>query len=457
VKRTGQRFAIPPPGPLVLVLGLAAGLMLLLPGLARGLDILPRSFSRSKQFVVYARDGAVRGGVGTLAEDVKNGLLNALDLRDEWKVPIVIDVRAPQPGLPDARPPVQLTLGQTGAGLKIELDLLTGDVARNTRIQDELVRAMLLELAYRDHPSLPAGKDYTVPPPWLVAGLSAYLANEEDGVSAHLLGALLPTAQGLPIDEFLGKDPATMDGTSRGVYQAYAYSLVCLLLQEMQGGREDLVAFIKDLPNTSDEEARTAAALARHFPQLAGSPDSLEKWWTLGLARLAQSDHYQALSVEETEARLDDVLAFRGPAGSEAANEAHLETLADYLRLPGSKRNRKILDGPRAGLLALSGQANPLYRKIILGYERVVADLAEHKFNGVAGRLAALEISRREVRHRREQIADYMNWYEATQVTTRSAEFDGYFWAAQQVEANKRVHRPDAISSYMDAVENEFR
>jgi hypothetical protein len=424
---------------------------------AHALDILPHSFSRSKQFVVYAKDGAVRGAVGGLAEDVKAGLLNALSLRDQWQVPIVIDLRAPQPGLPDGRPPVQLTLGQTGAGLKIELDLVTGEVARGTRIQDELVRALLLELAYRDHPALPAGKGYTAPPPWLVAGLSAYLANEADGVSAHLLGALLPTTEALPLDEFLGKDPAAMDGTSRGVYRAYAYSLVCLLLQQMEGGRAALAAFIRDLPDTSDQEARTAAALTRHFPQLTESPDALEKWWTLGLARLAQSDHYQALSVEETDRRLEDVLSFRGPAGTEGPGAPHLETLADYCRLPARQRNARLLDGTRAGLLALSGEANPLYRHIIKDYQRVVADLQANKFHDISHRLTALETSRHDVRDRREQIADYMNWYEATQVETRSDDFDDYFWAAQQIEATKRVHRPDAISSYMDTVENEFR
>jgi hypothetical protein len=424
---------------------------------AQALDMLPHSFSRSKQFVIYAKDGAVRGAVGAVAEDVKNGLLSALNLRDQWQVPIVIDLRPAPPGLPDGRPPVQLTLGQTGAGLKIELDLQTGEAARGTHIQDELVRALLLEFAYRDYSSLPAGKAYTAPPPWLVVGLSAYLANEADGVSAHLLGALLPTTEALPLDEFLGKDPATMDGTSRGVYRAYAYSLVCLLLQQMEGGRAALAAFIKDLPDTSDQEARTAAALTRHFPQLTASPDALEKWWTLGLARLAQSDQYQALSVEATDQRLNDVLSFRGPAGTEGAGAPHLETLADYTRLPPSKRSPRLLAGPRAGLMALSGEANPLYRQIILAYQRVVADLDANKFHNISRRLAALEASRHEVRARREQIADYMNWYEATQVTTRSDDFDDYFWATQRVEASKRVHRPDAISSYLDAVENEFR
>jgi hypothetical protein len=87
----------------------------------------------------------------------------------------------------------------------------------------------------------------------------------------------------------------------------------------------------------------------------------------------------------------------------------------------------------------------------------VVADLQANKLHDISRRLASLETARHEVRDRREQIADYMNWYEATQVATRSDDFDDYFWAAQQIEASKRVHRPDAISSYMDTVENEFR
>ncbi len=236
---------------------------------ARALDTLPRSISRSKQFVVYARDGSLRGAVGGLGEDVKSGLLSVLGLRDEWKIPIVIDLRAPEPSAPDNRSPVRWTLAQTGAGLKIELDLLIGEVSRGTRIRDELVRGLLLEIAYREQDRLPAGRPYTPPPPWLVAGLSAYLENLEDGVSASMFAALLPTTQKVSITDFLKGDPATMDSTSRAVYRAYAYNLVCLLLREMNGGRAGLVAFVRGLPDTTYDEARGATALGRQFPQLA--------------------------------------------------------------------------------------------------------------------------------------------------------------------------------------------
>ena len=166
----------------------------------------------------------MRNAVGTLGDDTKTEILRALGLEDDWKIPVVVDLRAPDPGMPDDRPPVRLTLAQTGLGLKIELDLLLGEAGHGTRLRDELVRAILLEMAYRSHRELTAGVGYTSPPPWLVEGFSAYVENVETGVSASMYAALLPASQTLSITEFLGRDPAKMDSTSHAVYRAYAYS-----------------------------------------------------------------------------------------------------------------------------------------------------------------------------------------------------------------------------------------
>ena len=424
--------------------------------LVRALDVMPRSFSRSKQFVIYARDGAVRGGVGTLAEDTKSGLLNALNLRDEWRLPIVVDLRPPPPGLPDALPPVRLSLAQTGAGMKIELDLLTGDAGRGTRIRDELVRTLLLELAYRDVNGT-AGQSQTAPPPWLVEGFSAYLENAEDGVTARMFAALLPTSEALPLQEFLAKNPAAMDSTSRGVYRAYSYNLVSLLLREMEGGRDGLLAFIHDLPKTPPAEALDGVALIRHFPALASSPDAMEKWWTLGLAHLADSDRFRSYTVEETEQHLQALLTFPGPVDPKKGETPKDYTLDDFKDFTLLKRNAAILEGTRVGLAELSGRANPLSQPIVLAYQEIVATLCRNRTAGIGEKLHALEEQRREVLKRREDIADYMNWYEATQVVTQSGEFEEYFRASHQLEARQRARRPDPISSYLDEMETEFR
>lgn len=419
---------------------------------------MPRSFSRSRQFVVYAKQGALRGAIGTLGDDTKAEILRALNQPDDWKLPIVVDLRQPEAAMQDAHPPVRLTLAQTGAGLKIELDLLLGEAGRGIRIRDELVRTILLEMAYRDRKFLGAGQNYVPPPAWLVEGFSAYVDNLEDGVSASMFAALLPTTQAMPISDFLQRNPATMDSTSRAVYRAYAYNLVSLLMQDVEGGRAGMAAFIHDLPTLPPEEAGSAGILAQHFPPLAGSPDGLEKWWTLGLARLAAADQFQAYSVEDTESHLVPLLSFRTPPDPKKAGQPSKDyTLDDYADFTGRKQNRALLEGTRRGLIELSGRANPLSRPIVLGYQEVVETLIQEHTKGVGQRLESLAAERKKVLRRREDIADYVNWYEGTQMPDQSGAFENYFRTSRQLEHPRPVHRPDAISAYLDGIDSEFR
>ena len=432
---------------------------LILPAEAgRGLDLTPRSFSRSKQFVVYAQEGAMRNAVGTLGDDAKNSVLGMLGLRDDWKIPIVIDLRPPEPGLPDARPPVQLQFAQTVSGMKIELDLLTGEAGRGTRIQDELVRTVLLALAYQNVTTgLAPGRAYTLPPPWLVEGISAYLDNQENGVSASMFAALLPTLQTMGSMDFLKKDPAGMDSTSRAVYRACAYNLVCLFLRDLPGGRGELAAFVRDLPNLPQGTANSGESLGKYFPELAASPDALAKWWTLALAQLAAGDRFHMYTAEETERRLQALLTFPGPVAPKSSAPPKTCTLADFREFTPMKQNARILEDLRAGLVLLGSQASPIYDPIVTGYQEVVAALSRNRTGGIAERLHELDKLRRDALRQRDGIMDYVNWYEATQVSTPSGAFDEYFHASRQFDANRRIHRPDPISAYLDSLDTEFR
>jgi hypothetical protein len=443
--------------------GVAAGatalaLLMLVGPNARAFDLIPHSFSHSKQFVVYSREGALRNAIGTLGDDTKNGVLHVLGLRDDWNIPIVVDLRPPDPGLPDARPPVQLTLAQSGDGMKIELDLLTGDAGRGTRIQDELVRATLLALAYRHATNLPVGRPYTMPPPWLVEGISAYLDNQETGAPASMYAALLPTLQTMSVTDLLSKDPATLDSTSRAVYRACAFNLVCLLLRDLPGGRDEFVAFLGDLPNTEQAATNSGETLPKYFPELASSPDALAKWWALALAQLAAGDGFTMFTAEETEHRLQALLTFPGPVPKGKGNApAATVSLADYKDFTPYKQNGRILLALRNGLVLLSGQANPSYRPIIVGYQEVVASLLRDRTHGVGERLRVLDQMRHYALEQREGIVDYVNWFEATQVSTQSSAFDEYFHASRQLDTGRRIHRPDPISAYLDSLDTEFQ
>lgn len=422
---------------------------------AAGADLLPKSFSRSKQFVVYAAEGAVRGGIGSIAEETKAGVLQALNAPDRWKLPIVVDLRHPEASMPNARPPSRLLLGQTGAGLKVELDLLLGEAGRDNRIRDELVRAILLEMAYRDHAALPAGQTYNLPPAWLVEGISAYLENEENGVSASLFAALLPSSQTLSLEEFLSRNPAAMDSTSRAVYRAYAFTLIRLLVQELPGGKAGLAAYIHDLPGLAMESERGAGALRNHFPELASSADSLDKWWSLSLARVAASDQYQALSLEETDRRLTGALTFQAPPPPGRDTGPRTRAIADYREVIGLKERKRILAPMQQALLEVSARANPLARPAVEEYQLIVAELIRGKTGGVDERLKRLAGLRAEALTRKTSIDDYLNWYEATQMKTASGAFESYFRAARQIKAE--VRRPDPVSTYLDGLALEFR
>src|SRR4029077_12937974 len=131
---------------------------------------LERSVSPSRQFIIFGGNRILRSAVSDAAERVKSKLLALLQSRDQWSVPILLNLQRPQANDPEI-PPVLLNFSQTGAGLKIQLDLLVDRDFQPAVLQREVLRALLLELSYRALPSLPAGTPYVAPPDWLVDGI----------------------------------------------------------------------------------------------------------------------------------------------------------------------------------------------------------------------------------------------------------------------------------------------
>ena len=80
------------------------------------------SVSPSRQFIIYGADATVRGAVSDLAERTKADFLVLLRQRDNWTVPIVVNLQLQQANLPEV-PPADLRFSQTGFGLKLQLDL----------------------------------------------------------------------------------------------------------------------------------------------------------------------------------------------------------------------------------------------------------------------------------------------------------------------------------------------
>ena len=106
-------------------------------------------------------------------------------------------------------------------------------------------------------------------------------------------------------------------------------------------------------------------------------------------------------------------------------------------------------------LVLLAGYANPVLRPVVQDYQQIGTQLALGKSHGAAERLAELKALRAKLVVRMSEIDDYLNWFEATQLSAPSRLFDDYLKFQAEAETSFR-HRNDALSHYLDAVESEF-
>ena len=130
------------------------------------------SVSPSRQFVIFGADAQLRGAVSDLGERTKADLLALLRQRDNWTVPIVVNLQPQQANLPEI-PPADVRFSQTGFGLKLQVDLTISKNLDASLVGRELLRAILLEMIYRKESHIAAGSVFVEPPDWLIEGVLA--------------------------------------------------------------------------------------------------------------------------------------------------------------------------------------------------------------------------------------------------------------------------------------------
>jgi hypothetical protein len=409
---------------------------------------VPRSVSISRQFIVYGADARLRGAICDVAERTKEAALRVLHEGDEWKTPIVVSVQLPQANLPEL-PGAQLNVSQTGFGLKLQLDLTVGADVSAPAVERELLRAVFIEMIYRNAPNLAPGTRYVEPPAWLLDGTLALAPGHDSAAIADALGTAVASGNVLPLPEFLRQQPALLDSPSRELYRAYAKALVLVLI-EMPEGERRLARFLSDLQHASNDPM---VELQAHFPSLGSNADEMQKQWSVAVSRLAAREHYRLLSCEESERELAKLLHVELREANDPAVTYALEEFPSFVR---TARAAAALKALRQELLVLSGRANPLYRPVIAEYEKLAAQLARKKTKKVTERLAELRATREHITRRMGAIADYLNWFEATQSRAASGAFRAYMKAAE-LAADREYRRRDAISVYLDSIETQFQ
>ncbi|MFN2476167.1 MAG: hypothetical protein ABR526_07505 [Chthoniobacterales bacterium] len=404
---------------------------------------LARSVSSSRQFIVFGEDVKLRGGLCDFAERTKKNLLSVLYRPDGWKVPIVVYAQH-RTGSVSELPPARLHFSQTGFGLKLQLDLAVAADKKPDCIGRELLRALLLELMYRDAPDTPAGTAYVQPPDWLIEGVLALSGERDSAAVAGSVAQLTGLKVHQPLADFIEQRPELLDSPSRLLFATRAAALVSMLTETPEAAAR-LSRFLIALPTSIDPPF---AQLARFFPELTNAQEAQQKW-SGALLRLAARERSQMLSCEQTEHALAELLSVELRDSDGSATTFSLEEFPQFIR---SAAAPTALHEIEQRLSLLSARANLLYSPVILDYRRIVAELARRKTHRIPERLARLRGDREETTRRMSAIGDYVNWFEATQMRTASGAFADYMHAAESA-AEKQPPRHDAISVYLDAME----
>jgi len=398
------------------------------------------SVSPSHQFIVYGDDPRLRGAVSQLAERTKSNLLSLLRRPDDWKTVIAINLQTPQANLPEV-PPAELRFSQTGFGLKLQLDLIIGTNVDASFVERELLRAILLEMIYRRKPDLPAGAVYVQPPDWMLDGVPALTSSRD---RSELIDALAITTKTVSLKEFLQPQPiGDLDSTTRALFRAYSYALVQLLV-DLADGRSQLSRYIDTLSTSSNDPLSDLQA------QLPALRSDVEAQWKSKLAEIRSARKYELFSFAKTGQRLDEFLKI----GLDGASPeiVDLDQLVSRRRLAPSER--AALVQLSRDLSLLSTHAHPLMRPIVREYQEIASLMAVQKWRRLTRRLTEINALRGQIAQRMNKIDDYMNWFEATQLTDKSGSFTAYLKSAEFGAARSR--RRDLLSVYLDSLENQL-
>ena len=404
---------------------------------------MQRSISSSKQFVIYFSDGAVRSRLALKAEDIKREWLRCLKQPDEWKAPIIIQVVTTRP----ANTPAMTTnlFESDGGELKVQIDVYEPSVLKGVDFEMELYRALGLEAMYRQAPPK-AGKAITQPPAWLLEGMHEDAATRESGIPAGLFEMLIRSGPPPKLEAFLKLRPERMDATSRAVYRAQSMGLLRALIS-LPKGAENLAKYLASLPGGNPADA---AKLLENFPQFADQPAELSKVWTLSMANASAVDRMKPLSMADSRKQLAvlmDITAQKDPKKAEAGLVIGPEALQAIAR---SESGRYILRQKAEELLRLELRSHPVMKPIVEEYRIIAMQLAEKPGKNFEKRIRKNMELQAAVADRTVAIEDYLNWFEATQLTTPSKEFDAMLDRKNKTPA---FQRSDSISRLLNDYE----
>ncbi len=451
-----------------------------------------RSESSSGQFVVYGKPWHVRGHFCVLAEEVKTEFLRLLRRRDTRGYPITI-VLEPTVGGVASKRPVRSRVSRVEDTFRFHIFVELGDELTMDQVREELIHVLLFEKIVRSADFVKGKRSTLNIPEWLRIGMAGAIKfRKEISKRDSLFASIFESGRMLKIDQILKGRPVDATSVTRALYDASACGLVLTLLDQ-HNGPERVEALMRDLLVIDGTDF---ALLKKHFPDLEDSNNSLEKWWALQVATLAEPTVLDVLNVPETEAALQRALLVSViedvPAGddgkkkkkdrkrffnfgkkkdgeeeprigaAEGAAEAGGQwfvtyDLTEFEHFVKHKQIKRMIENCEMKLMQLSYRAFPLYRPLIKEYQDIIQKLAKGRKRGIADRLTELADLRVEMLKTAQDAEDYLHWWEATQTSHESGAFEEYQKLVKELRQRKKKQRDDALSKYLDGLAKEWK
>jgi len=399
-----------------------------------------RATSPSGDFVVYSSSAQLRSEILRRTEVVEALYRKRLGEDSGQPVPVIVQEQFAKPR-PRGNPLIQTQLYEgDGGALKVQTDIYDATAMRGLAFEAEIFRALCLKTAYRTKPPR-AGKSFSLPPQWIIEGMTEELRVRREGAPDGVYATLLRSERPPKIEDFLKARPELMEATSLAIYRTQALSLLHALDQLPEASRG-----FRSLLESIDNGDQGAKPILAAFPALKNVPN-LGKVWTLSIARGSTSRREQLLTLAETERLLSAVLDVSAQPPSSQPGAQPVRGPAALPLLAKSKGGPFLMRQKAAELLNLETRCHPLLRPIVQEYRRIAALLANKPGKNVNKSLEENGKIRALLLKRNNQVSDYLNWFEATKLDTPS---DAFINISPPPAAPPRN---DPITRYLDTVE----
>ena len=361
------------------------------------------SSSRSGAFIAYSQNRDLRNKMLRAAE----GALGEWEKIHETKAgsssPIVLNDKT-RAVMPKGGSPVVPLLFETEAGMKVQVDLYDAGAMESGAFDNGVFSALALH-AMHNGETPRAGKAFDMPPRWFIEGLVEELRRSKDGTPDGVYSALIQSGRPPELDAFFRQKPEILDAASLVLYRAQAVSLL-RVLKKSENSKKNFAAL---LANSSFSRGGVEAVVSA-FPSL-GSRSALSKVWTLDIARSSMPPRMASLTVEQSERELADVLKSvkRGQTLPEAAK---------------AQGGAFLMRDCAVRIFNLEFRSHPLFQPILEEYRNIATELARRPKAPVEAKIKELEETRSQLVEQSQKIADYLNWFEVTQIDEPSNRSD---------------------------------